>query len=251
MKNKIEILVLCLFCQFCLGQTLTRKTLHGQVVNDSIKVENGIVFNINAKTGVVINPQGQFSVLAKVNDTLVFSSLGFKTKKIIVTDKEIAFPYLRVKLEAFVAELMAVVVYAKKGGQPNLGDPQAIIDTKYIDDEKSSPRNITMPPNQTIDNGMDFVRIYKDVFKKLKKKYPEKTDFVSETSFTKVATESVSYTFFTNTLKLREDEVGLFLIYCENDPKSRKLLKPEDVFELIDFLVTKNEEFKRIVTFEK
>jgi len=83
MKNKIVILVLCLCCQFCFSQ-LTRKTLYGQVVNDSIKLENGIVFNVNSKTGTVINQQGFFSILAKVKDTLVFSGLTFKSKKIVL-----------------------------------------------------------------------------------------------------------------------------------------------------------------------
>jgi len=58
-------------------------------------------------------------------------------------------------------------------------------------------------------------------------------------------------TFFTNTLNLKEDEIGLFLVFCENDSKSKTLQKPESQFELIDFLITKNREFKRITTFEK
>ena len=57
--------------------------------------------------------------------------------------------------------------------------------------------------------------------------------------------------FFTNTLKLKSNEVGLFLDYCENDPKSKTLLQEKDEFMLIDFLITKNEEFKRFTTFEK
>ena len=51
MKSVIGILVLVLSCQLCFGQVLTRKTLHGKVVNDSIAIENGLVFNLNAKTG--------------------------------------------------------------------------------------------------------------------------------------------------------------------------------------------------------
>jgi hypothetical protein len=52
-------------------------------------------------------------------------------------------------------------------------------------------------------------------------------------------------------LGLKKDEIGLFLDYCEGDPKAKNLLKQEDEFLLIDFLITKNEEFKRITTFEK
>jgi hypothetical protein len=59
----------------------------------------------------------------------------------------------------------------------------------------------------------------------------------------------VSYDFFTNTLKLNDDEIRLFLVFCENDSKAKTLLKPESEFELMDFLITKNKEFKRITTF--
>ncbi|MFV7234518.1 hypothetical protein [Flavobacterium sp. ZB4R12] len=250
MKNKIVILVLCLCCQFCFSQ-LTRKTLYGQVVNDSIKLENGIVFNVNSKTGTVINQQGFFSILAKVKDTLVFSGLTFKSKKIVLTQKEISTPLLRVKLVAFVNLLPEVVVYGDKKINPISGNSQKYVDMQYFDDEKSSPKNRTMPSDGSIEKGMDFVRIYKDVLKALRKNNPEKTDFTSDKSFTELVMKKVSYSFFTNTLKLNDDEIGLFLIFCENDSKSKIVMKPGNEFQVMDFLVTKNKEFKRITTFEK
>ena len=52
---------------------------------------------------------------------------------------------------------------------------------------------------------MNFVRMYKDILKVLKIKNPERTDFITPSSFTEVAMKTVSYTFFTNTLNLNED----------------------------------------------
>ena len=174
MKNKIGIIFLFLIYQFSVGQILTRTPLRGQVVNDSVKIDNGIVFNINAKTGTVISPKGYFTILAKVNDTLVFSSLAFKSKKIGLSAKDFSASYLRVKLEIFAKQLVEVVVYAKKGIHPIEGNSQAIVDKKYFDDEKSSPKNRTMPPDGTIENGIDFVRMYKDILKILKINNPER-----------------------------------------------------------------------------
>ncbi|MFE3870027.1 hypothetical protein ACFX5F_02185 [Flavobacterium sp. ZS1P70] len=250
MKNKITILVLCLFCQFCVSQILTRKTLHGQVVNDSIKLENVIVFNVNSKTGLLIGPKGFFSILAKVNDTLVFSSLAFKSRKIVLTEKQLSTPLLRVKMEAFTNQLIEVIVPVKKVLKPNLGNTQSIVDKQYFDDEKSSPKNRTMPPNGNIENGMNFVRIYKDVLKSLRKNNLEVIDFTENKSFTELALKRVGYDFFANTLQLKDDEIRLFLIFCENDPKSKLLLNSENEFQLIDFLVTKNKEYKKITAIE-
>lgn len=250
MKNKITILVLCLFCQFCLSQVLTRKTLHGQIVNDSIKLENVIVFNVNSKTGMLIGSKGFFNILVKVNDTLVFSSLAFKSRKIILTEKQISAPILRVTLEAYTNQLAEVIVPVKKKIKPINGNTQAIVDKQYFDDEKSSPKNRTMPSDGTIENGMNFVRIYKDVLKTLRKNNPEIIDYTQNKSFTEVALKRVGYDFFANTLQLNDDEIRLFLIFCENDPKSKSLIKSENEFQLIDFLVTKNKEYKKITAIE-
>lgn len=250
MKNKITILVLCLFCQFCLSQVLTRKTLHGQIVNDSIKLENVIVFNVNSKTGMLVGSKGFFNILAKVNDTLIFSSLAFKSRKIILTEKQISAPILRVTLEAYTNQLAEVIVPVKKKIKPINGNTQAIVDKQYFDDEKSSPKNRTMPSDGTIENGMNFVRIYKDVLKTLRKNNPEIIDYTQNKSFTEVALKKVGYDFFANTLQLNDDEIRLFLIFCENDPKSKMLIKAENEFQLIDFLVTKNKKYKKITAIE-
>jgi hypothetical protein len=108
-----------------------------------------------------------------------------------------------------------------------------------------------MPSDGSIENGVNFVRVYKDVLKALRKNNPEKTDFTTDKSFTELTMNKVGYSFFTNTLKLNDDEIGLFLIFCENDPKSKLFMKSDNEFQLMDFLVTKNKEFKRITTFEK
>jgi hypothetical protein len=93
--------------------------------------------------------------------------------------------------------------------------------------------------------------MYKDVLKILKINNPERTDFARPMSFTDAVLDRVGYTFFTHTLKLKDDEIALFLVFCENDSNSKKILKPESEFELMDFLFTKNREFKTITTFEK
>jgi hypothetical protein len=246
MKIKITILFFLLLGQFSFGQIGVRKNLDGQVRNDLVPVENVIVFNANSNVGTVVNQYGSFTILAKVSDTLVFSSLAFKSKKIVLTEKDFISSRLIVKLDVFTNELAEVLIRAKKELNPIEGNSQKYVDLKYFDDEKSSPKNRTMPPIGGIENGMDFVRIYKDVLGVLRKKNPQKTDFYKETSFSEVVMNKVNYSFFSNTLHLKDDEIKLFLIYCENDSKSRELMQPSEEFKLMDFLITKNKEYKKI-----
>jgi hypothetical protein len=55
MKNKIGILILCLFCQFCFGQIESRKIFKGQVRNDLAPVENVIVLMQIQKVQLLMN----------------------------------------------------------------------------------------------------------------------------------------------------------------------------------------------------
>ncbi|MFA9190962.1 hypothetical protein AAGV28_06220 [Flavobacterium sp. FZUC8N2.13] len=247
MKTKITIVFFLLLAQFSFCQVGTaRKTLKGQVRNDLVPVENVIVFNVNANEGIVVDQFGSFEVEAKVNDTLVFSSLSFKSKKIILSEADFIMAKLIVKMDVFTNELAEVLIRAKKELSPIEGNSQKYVDMKYFDDEKSSPKNRTLPPVGGIENGMDFVRIYKDVLGVLRKNNPQKSDFYKETSFSEFALHKVNYSFFSNTLHLKDDEIKLFLMFCENDSKSRELMQPTEEFRLMDFLVNKNKEYKKI-----
>ncbi|HSN48232.1 MAG TPA: hypothetical protein VLR29_05685 [Flavobacterium sp.] len=248
MKTKAVILVMFLFFQFCLGQTLIRKPLRGRVVNDSVKVESGSVFNINSKTRSFINSQGLFDIMSKTNDTLLFLSLGLKAKKIVLTEKDFAPLLLTVKLNTYITPLEEVVV-KRIYINPNLGNIQRIIDTEYFEDSQSSLDNPLMPSK--IKYGMDIDRVGTMIWKSFFKDNSNKETELDYGDFSDVVPKRIHSFFFTNTLKLKEDEIGLFLIYCENDPKAKALLKPESEFELIEFLINKNEEFKTFATFEK
>lgn len=249
MRNLLKIVILCLSCQLCFSQLLTRKTLHGKIVNETAMIESGLVFNLNAQTGDVIDNKGAFSILAKVNDTLLVTSLGFKSEKIVLKQADFSSSYYTISLHAVANELLNVVVYAKH--VPRF-DTQKIVDTQYFDDSQSSPDNILMIPTGTGNpNAMDVIRVYNKVFKSLFKDNPGKVDFVTDVSFRSVAMHSVSYSFFTDKLKMDDDQIALFLMYCENDPKSKTYLDASQKFEIMDFLINKYDAFKNIAAVDK
>ncbi|WP_309641897.1 hypothetical protein [Flavobacterium sp.] len=249
MKTNIVILIFFLLSQLGFAQS-SRKMIRGQVVNDSIKVENVIVFNTNARTGTITKFEGAFEISARENDTLVFSSLLFKSKKVVITKEDIENEVIIVPLKVFPNQLREVLVERNKTKTPKINS-QAEVDKKYFDDKQSSPKNTVMPNYNAIENGVDFVRLYKDVLKLLRKKNPNKKDFTSNINFTEVVMQKIHYSFFTNSLKLRDDEIKLFLVFCENDAKAQSIAKSSTNFELMDFLVGQNNEFKKITALEK
>ena len=250
MRTKITLFLLLTF-QFLFCQIESRKPLHGRVINDSIPAENVFVLNLSSKTRTFVGKNGFFDLLASPKDTIVFSSLTFKPRKIILTEKECALSLLEIRLETYTNELDEVVVSKKITIDPHLGDIQAIIDKPYFDDFKSSPINRTMPSNGTIENGINFIRLFGGIVKLFKKTDAKKKKIETPPDFIKEVKKSIKPTFFSKTLKIKETDIGLFLQFCENDSKATTLLKPEFQFQLLDFLVTKAEEFKRIAIFEK
>ncbi|MDG2433426.1 hypothetical protein, partial [Flavobacterium sp.] len=224
MKIKITFLLLALAAQFSYSQITANRILKGQVRNDLATIENVIVFDVNSKNGTVVNQYGYFTLNAKVQDTLVFSSLTFKSKRVILKEEDFINKVLVVNLEIFTNELSEVLILAKKQLNPVQGGTQKYVDMKFFDDEKSSPKNKTMLPMLDLENGTDFARIYKDVIKVLRKDNPKKTDFYQDTSFSELALSALNYSFFSNTLALKDDEIKLFLVFCENDPNSRAVM---------------------------
>lgn len=155
---------------------------------------------------------------------------------------------MKVKLQAYTNELKEVVVSKKVA--PAIGSSQVIVDRKYFDDAKSSPKNRYFTTDGSIENGMDFVRMYKDVMKLLRKKNPNKTNFTDAIDFTEAVIQKIGYPFFSNTLTLKDEQLKLFLVFCESDSKSKTFLKATQ-FELADFLIVKNIAFQKIILSEK
>ena len=96
----------------------------------------------------------------------------------------------------------------------------------------------------TIDKGLDIARIGKTLFNLLVKENP--TEKIVEVNFKEVALNICEEKFFTQTLKLKPSEIELFLQFCDADPRSKSVLKEVNVLSMMDFLMTKNIEFKRL-----
>jgi hypothetical protein len=203
--------------------------------------------NLNANIRTFISANGLFDIMAKPKDTLLITSAAFQSKKIVLTEKNCADRLFLVQMDLINNQLKEVVVQKELKVKAFKKDSQSIVDTQYFDDEKSSPKN-RFVYNGTIENGVDFVRIFKDARKLLKKKngddaIPEQE--ISDVAFTMYAKANFTPDFYTDTLKLKADEVDMFLLYCSVDPESKKHVKQEEKFELMDFLVTKSIEFKK------
>jgi len=260
----IRIFTLLLFFSFgmtAFGQLTSREILRGQIVSDSIAAERVTIYNKTSSRGAVSDDFGYFTIYAMVSDTLVFSSVNLKPVSLVLTQVDFDVQVMRVKLDVFVNELDEVIVSPKSlsgdlaKDDKNLKitriksdiNPLKASDIQIVDDFQSTARNIAMPNDGSIPLGMDFVRMGKDLFRLFKKDKGEtKIEYTSDKVFAELAKERFTYFFFTETLGLQQDEIGLFLNYCESDPRLKGLLSPTKEFELIDFLISKGTEYRKL-----
>ncbi|TDW46459.1 hypothetical protein EV144_106130 [Flavobacterium sp. 270] len=251
MRNKLGILIACLFCQLVLGQNNSRKSLHGQVINDFLTIESGYVMNVNSNVRTFIGAGGLFDIMARPKDTLLFSGLAFQSRKVVLTEKDLAEVLLKVKLDLVNNQLKEVVVHKELKVKALDKGSQRYVDMQFEDDKLSTAKNNVMYSDQTIKYGTDFVRIFKDVKKLLSKKEDVQETVISDIAFAEYAKDNFSPDFYTKTLDLKPDEVELFLMYCSNDAESKNYLGPDNRFQLMDFMINKNKEFKKAEVVKK
>ncbi|MFI2742409.1 carboxypeptidase-like regulatory domain-containing protein [Zhouia sp. PK063] len=113
MKKHLTLLLLLLtFFAAKAQESNENQTVSGVIFNteDDAAMGNVSILNLNQVTGRVSNDKGEFSIPAKVNDTLYFSFLGFKPIKIRVTNDLINIKNNRIGLTELAYALNEVTV---------------------------------------------------------------------------------------------------------------------------------------------
>tara|TARA_B100001057_G_scaffold462658_1_gene515835 strand:- start:7544 stop:8302 length:759 start_codon:yes stop_codon:yes gene_type:complete len=84
----------------------------GKVQSETSKttLQNVHVLNLNKVKGSITNKNGDFSIEAKVNDTLYFSYIGYKSLKIVVTNDLIKFDDNTIELTELAFALEEIIV---------------------------------------------------------------------------------------------------------------------------------------------
>ncbi len=109
MKN--WFVVLLFFTTVCTwSQTSNEKILHGKIVADSASVAGIDVVNLGNEKVIVTNNKGEFSILAKVDDILVFSSMTLEMKRMLVDEDDLKSETITIYMTPKINELNEVIV---------------------------------------------------------------------------------------------------------------------------------------------
>lgn len=110
--KKIGLLILSCFFFLNVFSQEENQIIKGKVLNDAndIPIENVHIVNLNQVIGTVSSEDGDFSIPAKVNDTLYFSYLGFKSIRVRVTNDWFKYGDIKIKMTELGIALEEIVL---------------------------------------------------------------------------------------------------------------------------------------------
>jgi len=238
---RVKLLTTISFLTYQLSISQTEKLLRGKVISQENALQNVEVINKTAKTSARTNEFGEFSILVKEQDSILFFSNNYLFTRLKLTAKDLEKSYLIVEMTPKAEELDNVMVsrsvFNKAEIKKIANDKEEInkiIIRKKFDEVTSK---VTVYDGK-IKNGLDFSY---PIFDRPKKKIEPRDD-----RFKKLVIATCSPDFFIKNLKIKPEEKEIFLNFCNADPKSKTLLEKSNELELLDFLYAKNEEFKKL-----
>lgn len=242
MKVKLLVAILFIYCQnsFC-------QSIKGKVIANKYAVSKVEVINSTQKITTVSDTNGDFYISAKPNDILVFVSTEHEIRKITVPTQNGNTEVLVVEL-ALKAEELSEVLITNTPKITLAATPEV---EQIMRDEIEAGRadKSLKPPmidDLKINKGLNLIRIGGFLADLLKKDKDDDQKEAPLNSFTTVAKNSFEKNFFMETLKLEQDQIDLFLQFCERDPNSKTLLKDSNELAVLEFLLKKNTEFKKL-----
>ncbi len=233
MKIKITLLLLC----FCYFQNCFSQNIKGKVTANDLPIQNVEVINITKKELVNTNAAGFFEIKATTGNWITFYNKNYDVVKIYIdslfdynSPLEIKLSEKSIKIEEVIVEKKQSFLKGMKYGMPVI--PYNKPSVSFSDGTVHTP--------------VDFVKVLKlikDVFKNKDKAEIKPKEPIEFRAFTD---KSYTTDFLISSLKLKPEEIEEFLNFCNFDPKSKEAVRNSDTLTLLQFLMTKSEEFKTL-----
>ena len=236
--------ILAIFCVvFATAQQDYRTWLRGKVLYQDSSVVAANILNTNSEQATITDDNGEFAIEVKLGDELIISSVQYEIRALIITKEILQRNRLVVDVNEKIQALDEVVVSPTR--------PEKFLDLQeeefkkfdYTSDKSTRVENEILRKNQLYE-GVDFVNIFKLMYKALRKK---ESDDGSASTYapSDVIRQIYPDAFFTEKLNVSQDQIGLFLEFIDDRLEAKDLLKKENEFQLMDFLIKQSEKFAR------
>ncbi|WP_268225374.1 carboxypeptidase-like regulatory domain-containing protein [Sinomicrobium oceani] len=247
MRKVLFILTLSLIFTLQLqAQDDGRVILRGKVLYKNTNVPNQNVINIDTENATITNDDGEFEIYVKNGDHLAFTAVNYKLKTVEINDSILKNNRLVIEVNEKVNELDEVVVTPDNEEKFLELKGEEFKKFDYEQDYSSTAQNMATPEH-SLQNGINFVNIFKALFKA-----DEGTEGTKrQLKVSEVLRQVYNDEFFVADLKIPQDKIDDFLYYCDDRIPRQSLLRKDNEFELIEFLVKQSENYRKSLQEEK
>lgn len=237
--------LLYLVCFFGFNNLIFAQTLEGKVYDSKSVVKDIKVLNKTQKRLTVTDEDGNFSIVAKVNDTISFESLFYHPLEVVLNDSH--FEDVNVfEIKKIISELDEVNVEAEPE-QPEFEEETYNTNLQNLikEDIKRNPQLYTPQEAYYGGNLLAIIDLVAKLFKKKNKKRPPTYKPLNYKQIDSLFSSSSFFTerLITEDLKIPSDKTKLFYDFCEAKGISSELLKEEKKMMLLEQLVLNSQLF--------
>lgn len=235
MKIKLPVFFLFLLCQF--GFSQTEKLIQAKVISEDFPLQGIEVLNLASKRTTISDSNGKFSIMAKAKDTLMFVSKNYEYKRYVLKKEDLEKVNLIISLTRKPEQLEEIVIISKINF-PKIKFDKNIANQLKLEKEANHPKPFGVYDG-TIPNGFGMTI-----------NLPSGRKKIHQIDFKELMKKNYNDSFYIETLKLKPEKIGLFIEFCDADPKSKTVLENTNPLKLMDFLISKKIEFNKILALE-
>jgi hypothetical protein len=235
------------------AQTFFSSTLEGKVQGTDKDLADVYVMNLTAKKATITDAHGYFSIVAHLNDTLVFTALQYKRKELVVSLEMLSSKNITVPLEDAITQLDEVVVmpYNLTG---DMGRDLRSLNVGPITTASTLglPNAYVKPPTKaerelfeaTTGGGIIPLNPILNAISGRTKMLKQRIARDEKYGRTQRVRDFYADSLYTKRLQIPQDKIEDFMYFCEVDPQFGVVVDTHDRLKIWEFLKQKSIEYR-------
>ncbi len=257
--RKIIVLLFLVFPFFIFSQQIERVKVDG-VISAPIgeDIEGISVYNVSSQKGTITNENGEFIIEVGINDRVLFTALQFQKFTIIIDEGIVENKQMRVYVNPAIMQLDEIIVRPHDLSGNIVVDVARIktvdldsgftlsweameFDFEFSDDRSAGVENSAL--DEVEPAGLNIIglvgllgeTLFKNRNRSTQKLTPLEKAQIADASYTAVY-QRFANSYFTEVLKIPEDQIENFLYFISDNGFTLDLLKENNELKLMDFL---------------
>ncbi|MFL2586374.1 MAG: carboxypeptidase-like regulatory domain-containing protein [Flavobacteriaceae bacterium] len=226
-----------------MAQTDYRTWLRGKILYQNQNVIAANVVNTTTREATISDNTGNFAIEVMMGDELIFTSLQYQIRIVKITKEILQRGRLVIDVNEKITELEEVVVTPEQRQKFLDFRSEEFKKFDYERDRSTRLENELMNKD-LLNNGVNFVSVFKALYRMVENKDQAK-DKTYSLKPSEVLRQLYDDSFFNELLNIEKDKIELFLLYCDEEVKTKELLEEKSDFEIIDFLIKTSEKFNK------